>query len=164
MAQLERDIQGLERQHEMLRFAEFDAAKAWQLGSRLRSLAELRGHAMAIEVRLARRTVFHSCMPGATAVNDDWVKRKRNTAELFEKSSYWVGRTLEREGLTLKQKMGAASATYAVHGGAFPLLLQNGACAGCVTVSGIPEREDHALVIEAVSEMCGIDARELQLS
>ena len=160
---LSSDIRALEQQHEALRLEHFDAAMAWRLGCDLRATCEAKSYAMVIEVRLARRTVFFSSMPGSTAVNEDWARRKRNTAELFERSSYWVGRTLEQEGSTLEQKMAVSASQYASHGGALPILLRSGACVGCVTVSGVPQRQDHAIVVEALAAMCGIDAGALQL-
>ncbi|WP_418605263.1 heme-binding protein [Georgenia sp. SUBG003] len=40
-------------------------------------------------------------------------------------------------------------ATYAAHGGVFPLVLRRGgALLGAVGVSGLPQREDHAFVVE----------------
>src|SRR5258706_4850506 len=84
------DIARIAEQERRLRFASFNEDTAWELGSRLRQLAVERGVAVAIEVRLARETVFFCAMPGTSAANADWARRKRNTAELLSRSSYGV--------------------------------------------------------------------------
>ena len=39
---------------------------------------------------------------------------------------------------------------YAAHGGAFPILLRGTGCIGTVAVSGLPQLEDHRLVVEVL--------------
>ena len=62
---LARDLQRIAMQEERLALARFDASAAWALGSRLKAMAEARSTALAIEVRLARRTVFFHAMAGS---------------------------------------------------------------------------------------------------
>jgi uncharacterized protein (UPF0303 family) len=160
---LERDLARLDEQERVLRFRTFDLAAAWELGTRLRDAAVQRGVAIAIEVRLSGETVFFCAMPGTTPENADWARRKRSTVELIQRSSYAVGRKLERDGATLEQKMGLPLRDYAAHGGAFPIRVEAVGCVGVVTISGLPQREDHALVTSAIAEMCGVSAISLPL-
>src|SRR5882672_4685959 len=74
---IENDLEQLARQERDLCFARFDLATAWDLGTRIRTVCEQRGVAVAIEVRLVRETVFYCAMPGTTPENADWVRRKR---------------------------------------------------------------------------------------
>ena len=152
----ELDLARLAEQERQLRLPAFDQAAAWDLGTRLRSAAQARGAAVAIEVRLLRETVFFCAMPGTTPENADWVRRKRNTVELLQRSSYAVGRELDREGCTLEQKMGLPLRDYAFHGGGFPIRVDGVGCIGVATVSGLPQREDHELVTVVLAEMCGV--------
>jgi uncharacterized protein (UPF0303 family) len=39
---------------------------------------------------------------------------------------------------------------YAAHGGAFPVHVEGVGVVGAVTVSGLPQADDHALVTEAI--------------
>ena len=39
---------------------------------------------------------------------------------------------------------------FAAHGGAFPILLRGTGCIGTVAVSGLPQLEDHRLVVETL--------------
>ena len=52
---------------------------------------------------------------------------------------------------------------YAPHGGSFPILLQGTGCVGAVTVSGLPQRDDHRYVVEALASVLQIDLREIAL-
>jgi uncharacterized protein (UPF0303 family) len=160
---IDRDIARLAQQERRLRFAHFDRDAAWDLGCRIRALCQSRGVALAIEVRLTKRCVFWCAMPGTSGVNEDWVRRKRNTVELFERSSYAVGRDLERDGETLESRMGLATRDFASFGGGFPILVTAIGCVGSVTVSGVPQRQDHALVVEALADMCGVALGDIAL-
>jgi uncharacterized protein (UPF0303 family) len=59
--------------------------------------------------------------------------------------------------------MGLPLRDYATHGGSFPIRVTGVGGVGAVTVSGIPQREDHALVVACLAEMCGIPLAEVAL-
>lgn len=161
---LERDLERIAEQERRLQLEGFGLDTAWALGTRLRSLAEARGVAVAIEIRLARETVFFCTMPGTTPANADWARRKRNSVELLQTSSYGIGLGLKRDGATLEDRMGLPLRDYASHGGAVPIVVRGCGCIGVATVSGLPQREDHALVIEALAELCGVPCAEVALA
>jgi uncharacterized protein (UPF0303 family) len=142
---------------------QFDNTTAWGLGAQIRSLCESRGLALAIEVRLVRETAFFCAMAGTNPTNADWVRRKRNTVEQLQRSSYATGLSLQSEGLTLEQKMGLPARDFATHGGGFPIRVHGVGCIGAVTVSGVPQREDHAIVVTVLAAMCGVDLAEVAL-
>jgi uncharacterized protein (UPF0303 family) len=160
---MEQDIERLIEQERRLQFSRFDRETAFELGCKVRALSRARGVAVAIEVRVARSTMFFNSMPGATGVNEDWIRRKRNTVEMFGQSSYRVGRALQLEGTSLEAKMGLATGEFASHGGGFPIVIDAVGCIGAVTVSGVPERQDHALVVEVLAEMCAVPLHEIAL-
>ena len=153
---LDQDIERLAAQEQRLQLDRFDNAAAWELGTKVKAIAEARGVTLAIEVRLARETVFFCSMPGATPSNADWVRRKRTAVELLHRSSYAIGRSLEKEGTTLEKKSGLPERDYATHGGCFPIRVRGVGCIGTVTVSGVPQREDHAIVVEALASLAGV--------
>jgi len=103
-------------------------------------------------------------MKGTSPNNSDWVRRKRNTVELMEISSYAVGLALELEKSDLQAKSGLPQRDYASHGGSFPIRIKGTGCVGVVTVSGVPQREDHAIVVEALADMCGVPLKSIALS
>jgi uncharacterized protein (UPF0303 family) len=78
----------------------------------------------------------------------------------FARSSYAMGRQLALDGQTLELRHGLHLADYAAHGGGFPLWV-GGCCVGSVVLSGLPQRDDHALVVDALAELLAVDAPRL---
>lgn len=152
---LEQDLQIIAAQEACLQFEQFDADMAWQLGCLLREEAVRRGATLAIVVMVNQIRRFHCLMAGATANNEDWARRKHNVVQKFERSSLAVGLDLQRQQSSLQEKNGLSLADHATHGGGFPLRLRGSGCIGSVVVSGLPQREDHQLVVEVLSTMLG---------
>jgi uncharacterized protein (UPF0303 family) len=82
----------------------------------------------------------------------------------FHRSSYGVGLSLKAKNETLLEKFGLAVADYAAHGGSFPLTVAQAGVVGSVTVSGLPQRADHELVVEALCAELERDYAELRLA
>jgi uncharacterized protein (UPF0303 family) len=160
---LNRDIDLIAGQEAALVLSRFDAADAWRLGESLKRRAESKGQAVLIEIRIAGHTVFCYAMPGTAPANADWARRKRNTVELLQRSSYGVGLGLQREGSSLEAKMGLPTRDYASHGGGLPMVVRGVGCIGVVTVSGLPQREDHEMVVAALAELAGVAVTSLAL-
>ena len=157
------DLARIAEQQRRLTFAGFDEDSAWQLGADLRRRAVEHGVAVTIEVRLRGETVFLHAMPGTTPANADWARRKRTVVELLHRPSYAVGLDDERTGRSSLDAMGLSAREVATHGGSFPIVVDGVGCIGAVTVSGLPQREDHELVVEALAAQCGVDVGELRL-
>jgi uncharacterized protein (UPF0303 family) len=149
------DLERIAMQETAFVFEKFDAAVAWDLGARIKAIAERRGVAVAFDVTLNGVCVFYFGMSGTTLDNADWIRRKRNVAQRFQRPSYAVGLRLEREKTTLQEAHGASAADFAAHGGAFPIRVKNAGMVGTVTVSGVPQREDHGIVVEALAGFFG---------
>ncbi|WP_030442682.1 heme-degrading domain-containing protein [Actinoplanes subtropicus] len=141
-------VKELERQEQELVFTHFDNEDAWWLGSRLVEMAA--GRPVAIDIRRGTQQLFHAALPGAVADNDRWIERKVRVVERFGASSYLVGRRLALMGRELGAGMGLDPADYAAHGGAFPVRIRNVGVVAVVTVSGLPQADDHALVVSAL--------------
>jgi uncharacterized protein (UPF0303 family) len=144
-----------------LRFESFDLGTAWELGTALRARAAAQGQSVLIEIRLGDRPVFLSAMPGTGPANADWARRKANTVALLERATYGVGQA--PDGAELLARMGLPARDYVAAGGGFPIRLASGICVGAVIVSGLPQREDHKLVVDVLAEMIGIPTEEIQL-
>lgn len=153
----ETDLATIAEQERVLQFAALDYDTVWDLGVRLRTMAQARNLALAIEIRLAGTTIFSLVMPGAAPSNADWARRKRNVVEFLHKSSYAAGLAAKAKSVSFEQESGHPARDFATHGGSFPLRLQGMGVVGTVTVSGAPQRVDHALVVEALANMLGID-------
>lgn len=155
------DLLVLEKQEKLLHLPSFDANAAWALGSALRAAAMERKAGCSAEIELAGHLLFACATPGATAGQANWIRRKRNTVHHFARSTYAVGRKLERDGGTLMSKHALSEVDYAAHGGGFPLWLAGTGPVGSIVFSGLPQREDHNIVVEAMSTFLGIDVPRL---
>jgi uncharacterized protein (UPF0303 family) len=108
---------------------------------------------VAIDIRRGTQQLFHAALAGSTADNDAWIERKVRVVERYGASSYLVGRRLEARGRALDASQGVDPALFAAHGGAFPVRVAAAGVIGVVTVSGLPQAEDHALVTEAIERL-----------
>ncbi|MBS0372810.1 MAG: heme-degrading domain-containing protein [Proteobacteria bacterium] len=149
--ELNEELARVAAQEATLHLTRFDEDVAWRLGSRLQSMAMERGLAIAIEIRRCGQLLFYSALPGTTPDNADWIRRKGNVVTRFLRSSYAVGLSLQQKGGDLASRYGLPAADYASHGGAFPLCVEGAGIIGYVAVSGLPQRDDHELVVEALS-------------
>jgi len=156
---LTQDLELIAKQERELILPEFDEAIAWELGLRLRELASARRLPVAIEIKRFGQPLFYSALHGSTPDNAEWVRRKGNVVARFHRSSYAVGLGLKQTNSTLADKFELPSSDYASHGGSFPLKVAGAGVIGSVTVSGLPQRADHELVVEA---LCGQIDRDYQ--
>jgi uncharacterized protein (UPF0303 family) len=163
MSKLDQDLQRLALQEQLLQLSQFDEAIAWDLGMRIKAICEARQVGVTIEIRRAKETLFFYAMPGTTPNNAEWVRRKRNTVELLQRSSYSSGLANQKEGSSLPLRTGVSLNDYAEHGGSFPVRVKGVGCVGTVTVSGVPQREDHAIVVEALALLCGVPLADVCL-
>ena len=161
--ELSKDLEVIARQERELLLPRFDEDIAWELGARLRELALHRQLPVTIEVRRFGQPLFYSAMKGSTPDNAEWVRRKGNVVARFHRSSYAIGLSLQQTKSTLAEKYELPAADYASHGGSFPLTVTGAGVVGCVTVSGLPQRKDHELVVEALCSQLGREYRQLAL-
>jgi uncharacterized protein (UPF0303 family) len=157
------DIRRIALQEERLQFPSFDARTAWELGLALKADGEARKAPIVVDIRLHAMRLMSFALPGSQPDNFDWVRRKRNVVFRFQRSSYALGRKLAQEGKTLSDLGALPERDYAVHGGAFPILLRGTGCVGAVTVSGLPQREDHRMVVDALGKVLGVELRDIAL-
>jgi uncharacterized protein (UPF0303 family) len=160
------DIAAIVVQESTLTLPGFTPDTAWQIGTTLRDLAIARKVPLVIDVRRfgsPHQQLFFCALPGSTPDNARWVQRKINVVARFHKSSYHVGRLLDQAGLSFSDRYNLPIEDYAAHGGCFPIQVAGAGIVGSVTVSGLPQREDHNLVVEALCLHTGRDFAALQL-
>ena len=124
---------------------------AWQLGTLLVELALERQAPVTIDIRRNGQQLFHYALPGTSADNDAWILRKTRTVDRFGHSSYLIGLRHKAKGTTFEASSRLDPDTYAAHGGAFPLNVAGTGPVGTVAVSGLPQAEDHELVVTALT-------------
>lgn len=158
-----RDLERIELQEAELVLAKFDFEVAWLIGNRLRDLGAARRAPIVIDVRLFGQPLFYTALSGSVPDNADWVRRKSNTVARFHRSSYHVGLSLKQADTTLQERYSLPSTEFSSHGGAFPLRLKEVGVIGSVSVSGLPQRDDHELVVEGLSSVLERDYNALTL-
>lgn len=137
-------------QEQRLQFTHFDNDDAWRLGCLLVELARERSLAVTVDVRRGEQQLFHCALPGTSADNDAWIERKIRVVRRYGGSSYLVGQRFRDQGASFEEKSRLDPDRYAAHGGAFPVLVAGVGLVGTVAVSGLPQLEDHLLVVEAL--------------
>ncbi len=160
---LNEDLERVALQERELVLPRLDAEIAWQLGSILRTIAADRKLAVVIDIRRFDEPLFYTAMDGTTPDNAEWVRRKSNVVARFHQSSYTAALREKLKGKTIYETQGLPMADYATHGGSFPLRVAGAGVIGSVTVSGLPMREDHELVIEGLCSLLGRDYQALKL-
>jgi uncharacterized protein (UPF0303 family) len=157
------DLATIAAQERELRFSQFDEDVAWKLGICVRDLALAKKFGVVIDVRRFGQPLFYCALPGTTPDNPEWVRRKSNLVARLHRSSYAIGLELKQSGSTLLAKYALPDSDYAAHGGAFPIYAISAGVIGSVTVSGVPQRSDHELVVEGLCAHLGRDYAQLKL-
>lgn len=143
-------IAEVEDQERRLVFTQFRHEDAWALGSILVAFGTERKLAITIDITRGEQQLFHAALEGTSANNDDWVARKTRTVRKYGISSYLVGLRHRSSGTPFEKQPWADNSLYAAHGGCFPIAIDNSGVIGTVTVSGLSQAKDHALVVEAI--------------
>ncbi|WP_327428990.1 heme-degrading domain-containing protein [Streptomyces sp. NBC_01236] len=146
------EIPDLEEQERRLTLPHFTYDDAWTLGTRLVEMARDRHAPVAIDIRRGGQQLFHAALPGSTPDNDAWIDRKRRVVERYGCSSLLVGTRFRAKGTTFEESSRLDPDVYAAHGGSFPINVEDVGVIGTVTVSGLPQLQDHRLVVEALEQ------------
>lgn len=138
-----------------LQFREFTNDTAWHVGARLVEVARQRGLSVAVDITRHGHQLFHYALPGTSPDNDAWIQRKNRVVNRYGHSSFYIGMRYRSQGTTFEEKSLLDPREYAAHGGAFPLIIRDVGVVGTVTVSGLPQEEDHHLVVSVLREFAG---------
>jgi uncharacterized protein (UPF0303 family) len=138
----------VEREEAEIVLPRFDVTDAWALGSRMREAAASGGLPIVIGITLGEARVFHTALPGSSADNDGWLDRKTRVARRYGRSSYGVGLSFRAVGKDFDTDARLDRVQYAAHGGVFPITVAGVGVVGTAGVSGLPQAEDHAFVVE----------------
>ena len=153
------DLEKALAQETILVFEKFDEDDACQLGLLIRERGSSLGP-IIVEIRsIANDLLFFAASPGTAPANADWARRKRNLVNQLGVSSYALG-AQERLGDKTLELMALDPRDHAAHGGCFPIRVKGAGMVGTVTVSGLPQREDHKLAVDCIAEYLGIDLGE----
>lgn len=145
----------LTEQEERLQFTRFDNETALALGAQLLAAARERGLPVTLSVRRNGQRLFHAALPGTSADNDAWIERKSRVVDRYGHSSFLVGTQFRAKGGSFDEDSRLDVDTYAAHGGVFPVIVRDVGVVGTVGVSGLPQADDHAFVVEQLEIFLG---------
>lgn len=157
------DIKKIAEQEARLVFDGFDEATAFEIGSAIRARGLSENLPIIVDIRLWDRALFYCALPGSTVNNTEWARRKVNVVRMFHRSSYGMVLKKARDDRTFPVGDALPIEDYVLAGGGFPIRVKNAGVIGAIAVSGLPERQDHEVVVAAVCDHLGIDRQELVL-
>jgi uncharacterized protein (UPF0303 family) len=149
---LEQELKRVEAEERELVLESLDHDDALQLGLSLVEKARARKLPIAIDVERCGQRLFHAAMPGSAPDNAHWIERKKRLVNRTFRSSYSTGLKLRLQQRTLAESLFLDEKDFAPHGGCVPLVVRRVGFVGTVTVSGLPQRDDHELVVETLRE------------
>lgn len=152
MGELDELLASLREEEQHLQFTAFTNETSFELGMRLVDAARRRNLAITIDITRSGQQLFHCAMSGTSQDNDEWIQRKNRVVYRFGHSSYYMGVTYRNQKTTIEEKSLLDPTLYAPHGGAFPVTIRDVGVVGTVTVSGLPQEEDHKLVVSVLKE------------
>jgi len=147
---MEVSLEELLREEDELQFSAFNEETAWKLGSKMVEHAKLQKLPVTIDIRCGDQQLFHASLPGTSADNDRWVERKVRLVRRFGHSSFYMGQQLQAMGKRIDDVYLIPESEFAPHGGCFPILIRGTGMIGTITVSGLPQEEDHRLVVQSI--------------
>lgn len=151
------DIARIIEQEQGLVFPAFDEHAAFAIGTGIRERAVRESLALVADIRLWDRPLFYCAMPGTTAENPNWVRRKVNAVQRLHKSTYRMVLEAGGERRLFPDHLDMPPTDFVMAGGSFPIRVRDAGVIGAVTVSGLPERNDHEVVVGAICDHLGVD-------
>ena len=144
---------GVLAQERRLAFVTFDNNDAVDLGLIAVGLARSRALPIVVEIRAYDQVLFRAALPGSSVVNDGWVARKARLVEELGHATLYQRLVHDEVGTTFAAATGWSEDEYAAHGGGFPLTLEGVGRVGVMVVSGLPQLDDHRLVVECLETL-----------
>ncbi|MCE5342603.1 MAG: heme-binding protein [Eubacteriales bacterium] len=150
MAQEDTLMQSIAKEEAALRFCDFTARDALEIGQILIRQAQADDTPILICIQAFGMTLFQYAFDGVTPDNFRWMRRKANITELYRHSSYYMQQVLMVSGKELSACFSLDPMEYDASGGCFPILLRGGGMIGHISVSGYSPSGDHQAVVKAI--------------
>jgi uncharacterized protein (UPF0303 family) len=149
-------LRALLRQEELLQCTAFTNDMAFELGNKLVEAARQQQKAITVDICRNGQQLFHCALAGTSADNDEWIKRKNRVVNRFGHSSFYMGNLYKSKNTTIQDSALLDPREFAPHGGAFPIIIKDVGVVGTITVSGLPQHEDHELVVRVLADYLGV--------
>ena len=144
----------------ILRLPSLTNSDAVEIGEIATTLGNQRRVPIAIQVRIGDWIIFHASLEGSKPENDWWINRKVAVVMLKHHSTMFERVSAEERGVDWHKENNLQDETYAIHGGALPLITNEG-FKGILIISGLPQVEDHLFAVEVLTEFLARKGEEL---
>ena len=138
-------------EEQILKLPTLSNNNAIEIGQIAVTLGSQRKLPITIEVRIGDWIAFHASLEGSKSENDWWINRKVAVVMLNHHSTMFERVSAEERGVDWHKENGVTDETHAIHGGALPLITEEG-FKGVLIISGLPQVEDHLLAVEVLTE------------
>jgi uncharacterized protein (UPF0303 family) len=135
----------------------FDAVEIGQIAT---TLGNQRRVPITVQVRIGDWIVYHASLEGSKPENDLWIERKVAVVMLKQHSTMYERVSAEERGVDWHEENNLKDKTHAIHGGALPLITDQG-FKGILVISGLPQVEDHLFAVEVLTEFSARKGEEL---
>jgi uncharacterized protein (UPF0303 family) len=145
----------LRNEEQILKLPSLTNNDAIEIGEIAVTLGRQRKLPITIEVRIGDWIVFHASLESSKPENDWWINRKVAVVKLNQHSTMFERVSAEERGVDWHKENGVTDETHAIHGGALPLITEEG-FKGILIISGLPQVEDHLLAVEVLTEFLAL--------
>lgn len=145
-------LETLLEQERRLVFDRFDNDTAIALGQKILERARANRQSIVVDISRGDQRLFYAALAGTSADNEFWVAGKVAVVKRFGHSSFYIGQKARLKGVDFADGALVDRATFRAHGGSFPIIVAGVGMVGTATVSGLPQAEDHALVVAVIEE------------
>jgi len=152
--------QGLLAEEKILRLPTCTNSDAIEISEIATTLGKHRKLPIAIEVRIGDWIVYHASLQGSKPENDWWIKRKVAVVILKHHSTIYKRVSAEEREVDWYKENNLQDETHAIHGGALPLITDEG-FKGVLVISGLSQVEDHLFAVEVLTEFLARKGEEL---
>ena len=144
----------------VLKLPSLTNSDAVEIGEIATTLGKQKGLPIAVDVRIGDWVVYHACLEGSKPEHDWWINRKVAVVMLKQHSTMHERVSAEERGVDWHKENNLQNETHAIHGGALPLITNEG-FKGVLVISGLPQVEDHLFAVEVLTEFLARKGEEL---
>ena len=147
-------------EEQILKLPSLTNSDAVEIGEIATTLGKQKGLPIAVDVRIGDWVVYHACLEGSKPEHDWWINRKVAVVMLKQHSTMHERVSAEERGVDWHKENNLQNETHAIHGGALPLITNEG-FKGVLVISGLPQVEDHLFAVEVLTEFLARKGEEL---
>ena len=144
----------------LLQLPSLSNSDALEIGEIATTLGNQRSVPITVQVRIGDWIVYHASLEGSKPENDLWIERKVAVVMLKQHSTMYERVSAEEQGVDWHKENNLKDITHAIHGGALPLITDEG-FKGILVISGLPQVDDHLFAVEVLTEFLARKGEEL---